>query len=74
MGHGGPPRERVPPGTTWGTTGDAQHLVEAGLAGKPSAPGGADGLPYCRAGPRDPGQVIAVSPVEPTQQATRCLC
>jgi Protein of unknown function (DUF4232) len=34
---------------------------------------GAAGLSYCRGGPRDPGQVIAVSPVEPTQQATRIL-
>ena len=41
-------------------------------AGKPSAPGAA-GLSYCRGGPRDPGQVIAVSPVEPTQQAIRSL-
>ena len=37
------------------------------------APGGAAGLSYCRGGPRDPGQVIAVSPVEPTPQATRSL-
>jgi hypothetical protein len=35
--------------------------------------GGAAGLSYCRGGPRDPGQVIAVSPVEPTEQATRSL-
>jgi Domain of unknown function (DUF4232) len=34
---------------------------------------GAAGLSYCRGGPGDPGQVIAVSPVEPTQQATRDL-
>ena len=34
---------------------------------------GAAGLAYCRGGPHDPGQVIAVSPVEPAQQATRSL-
>ena len=34
---------------------------------------GAAGLACCRGGPRGPGQVIAVSPVEPTQQATRSL-
>jgi Protein of unknown function (DUF4232) len=32
---------------------------------------GAAGLSYCRGGQYDPGQVIAVSPVEPTQRATR---
>jgi Domain of unknown function (DUF4232) len=31
------------------------------------------GLSYCNGGPHDPGQVIAVSPVEPTQQATSSL-
>ena len=34
---------------------------------------GAAGMSYCRGGQYDPGQVIAVSPVEPTQQATRNL-
>jgi hypothetical protein len=35
--------------------------------------GGAAGLSYCRGGQHDPGQVIAVSPVEPIQQATGTL-
>ena len=34
---------------------------------------GAMGLSYCRGGPHDPGQVVAVSPVEPTQGATGSL-
>jgi hypothetical protein len=34
---------------------------------------GAAGLSYCRGGQRDPGQVVAVSPVEPTLKATRSL-
>jgi hypothetical protein len=34
---------------------------------------GSPGLSYCSGGPHDPGQVIAVSPVEPTQQATSSL-
>jgi Domain of unknown function (DUF4232) len=37
------------------------------------ATAGAAGLSYCRGGQFDPGQVIAVSPVEPTQEATRNL-
>jgi len=37
------------------------------------ATAGAGGLSYCRGGQYNPGQVIAVSPVEPTQQATRNL-
>ena len=46
----------------------------AAFAGREAvATRGAAGLSYCRGGPRDPGQVIAVSPVEPTQQATRNL-
>jgi hypothetical protein len=46
----------------------------AAFAGREAvATAGAAGLSYCRGGPRDPGQVIAVSPVEPTQQATRNL-
>jgi hypothetical protein len=44
----------------------------AAFAGREAlAIAGAAGLSYCRGGPHDPGQVIAVSPVEPTQQATR---
>jgi Protein of unknown function (DUF4232) len=34
---------------------------------------GSTGLSYCRGGRHDPGQAIAVSPVEPTQQATGSL-
>jgi Protein of unknown function (DUF4232) len=34
---------------------------------------GAMGLSYCRGGRHDPGQVVAVSPVEPTQGATSSL-
>jgi Protein of unknown function (DUF4232) len=34
---------------------------------------GAEGLSYCRGGQHDPGQMVAVSPVEPTQQATSSL-
>ncbi len=46
----------------------------AAFAGREAlAIAGAAGLSYCRGGPRDPGQVIAVSPVEPTQQATGIL-
>jgi Protein of unknown function (DUF4232) len=30
-------------------------------------------LSYCRGGPDDPGQTVAVSPIEPTQQATRAF-
>lgn len=37
------------------------------------APSGAAGLFYCRGGQRDPGQVVTVSPVEPTQGAARSL-
>jgi len=31
---------------------------------------GVSALTYCRGGPSDPGQFIAVSPIEPTRQAT----
>lgn len=31
---------------------------------------GSAGMSYCRGGRHDPGQLVAVSPVEPTQQAT----
>jgi hypothetical protein len=34
---------------------------------------GSTGLSYCRGGQHDPGQAIAVSPVEPTRQATSSL-
>ena len=34
---------------------------------------GSMGLSYCRGGQHDPGQLVAVSPVEPTQQATTRL-
>jgi hypothetical protein len=34
---------------------------------------GSMGLSYCRGGQHDPGQLVAVSPVEPTQQATTSL-
>ena len=34
---------------------------------------GSLGLSYCRGGPDDPGQVVAVSPIEPTQRATRAF-
>jgi hypothetical protein len=30
-------------------------------------------LSYCRGGPRDPGQTVTVSPIEPTAQATSSL-
>jgi hypothetical protein len=46
----------------------------AAFAGREAvAIAGAAGLSYCRGGQHDPGQVIVVSPVEPTQQATRGL-
>lgn len=34
---------------------------------------GSAGLSYCRGGPHDPGQLVTVSPVEPTGQATSSL-
>lgn len=34
---------------------------------------GPAGLSYCRGGPHDPGQLVTVSPVEPTRQATSSL-
>ena len=34
---------------------------------------GSMGLSYCRGGQHDPGQLVTVSPVEPTQQATTSL-
>ena len=38
----------------------------AGVSGPP-------GLSYCRGGPRDPGQLVTVSPIERTGQATSSL-
>jgi hypothetical protein len=49
----------------------AHGAAFAGLEAVATA--GAAGLSYCRGGSRDPGQVIAVSPVEPTRRATRSL-
>jgi hypothetical protein len=34
---------------------------------------GPAGLSYCRGGPHDPGQLITISPAEPTRQATSSL-
>lgn len=34
---------------------------------------GPAGLSYCRGGPHDPGQLVTVSPVEPTRRATSSL-
>ena len=34
---------------------------------------GSTGLSYCRGGQHDPGRLVGVSPVEPTQQATTSL-
>jgi hypothetical protein len=42
----------------------ARELV--GVSGPP-------GLSYCRGGPRDPGQLVTVSPIERTGQATSSL-
>jgi hypothetical protein len=44
------------------------------FAGREAAGGsGSVGLSYCRGGRDDPGQIVAVSPIEPTQQATRAF-
>jgi hypothetical protein len=49
-------------------------LVGPPFAGREAvATAGAATLSYCRGGQRDRGQVIVVSPVEPTQQAARGL-
>jgi uncharacterized protein DUF4232 len=37
---------------------------------EPVGVSGSTGMSYCRGGQHDPGQLVAVSPVEPTQQAT----
>lgn len=40
---------------------------------EPVGVSGSTGMSYCRGGQHDPGQLVAVSPVEPTQQATSSL-
>lgn len=42
-------------------------------AREPVSASGPPGLSYCRGGPRDPGQLVTVSPVEGTSQATTSL-
>jgi Protein of unknown function (DUF4232) len=42
-------------------------------AREPTGVSGAAGLSYCRGGPRDPGQLVTVSPMEGTSQATSSL-
>jgi Protein of unknown function (DUF4232) len=37
---------------------------------QPVRPSGPPGLSYCRGGPRDPGQLVTISPIEGTPQAT----
>jgi hypothetical protein len=36
-------------------------------------PGSSGGLSYCRGGPHDPGQLVTVSPIEPTSQAASSM-
>jgi hypothetical protein len=46
----------------------------AAFAGREAAGiSGSMGLSYCRGGQHDPGQLVTISPVEPTQQATSSL-
>jgi hypothetical protein len=40
---------------------------------QPLRPSGPAGLPYCRGGPRDPGQLVTISPIEQTPQAASSL-
>jgi Protein of unknown function (DUF4232) len=40
---------------------------------EPTGVPGPPGLSWCRGGPRDPGQLVTVSPVEPTAQAASSL-
>lgn len=41
------------------------------FAGRETVGGlGSEDLSYCRGGPRDPGQTVEISPIEPTQSAT----
>jgi len=49
------------------TVPGAQPAVLTGRASSDDA--GVSALSYCRGGSNDPGQAIAVSPVEPTLQA-----
>jgi hypothetical protein len=42
-------------------------------AREPVGVSGTPGLSYCRGGPHDPGQLVTVSPIERTQQATSSL-
>jgi len=37
---------------------------------EPVGVSGSTGMSYCRGGRHDPGQLVAISPVQPTQQAT----
>jgi hypothetical protein len=50
------------------TIGGPQPVTVTGRAVTNAA--GVSALTYCRGGPNDPGQFIAVSPIEPTRQAT----
>jgi hypothetical protein len=43
------------------------------FSGHESVGGGAAGLSYCRGGQQDPGQLVTVSPIEATFQATTSL-
>ena len=40
---------------------------------QPVGRSGPPGLSYCRGGPRDPGQLVTISPIEATPQATSSL-
>jgi hypothetical protein len=42
-------------------------------ARQPVAVPGPPGFSYCRGGPHDPGQLVTISPIEPTAQATSSL-
>lgn len=50
------------------TVPGAQHAVVTGRASSGDA--GVSALSYCRGGMNDPGQTLAVSPIEPALQAT----
>jgi Protein of unknown function (DUF4232) len=50
------------------TVPGARHAVVTGRASSGDA--GVSALSYCRGGMNDPGQTLAVSPIEPTLQAT----
>lgn len=49
--------------------GHGQVFAAREPAGVPGPPG----LSYCRGGPHDPGQLVTVSPIEPTAQAASSL-